>query len=78
MAEKQVEKLMRLLDISEEEALQVIADDKAIDKGEKLFEQTKEQKAVSKKIPQKKNLSQIWHNILKIVLKMSRFSIRLN
>jgi hypothetical protein len=41
---------MRLLDISEEEALQVIADDKAIDKGEKLFEQTKEQKAVSKKM----------------------------
>lgn len=50
MAEKQVEKLMRLLDISEEEALQVIADDKAIDKGEKLFEQTKEQKAVTKKM----------------------------
>ncbi len=47
MAEKQVEKLMRLLNISEEEALQVIADDKAIDKGEKLFEQTKEQKAKS-------------------------------
>ena len=50
MAENQVEKLMRLLDISEEEALQVIADDKAIDKGEKLFEQTKEQKAVTKKM----------------------------
>ena len=50
MAENQVEKLMRLLDISEEEALQVIADDKAIDKGQKLFEQTKEQKAVSKKM----------------------------
>ena len=50
MAEKQVEKLMRLLNISEEEALQVKADDKAIDKGEKLFEQTKEQKAVSKQM----------------------------
>ena len=50
MAENQVAKLMRLLDISEEEALQVIADDKAIDKGEKLFEQTKEQKAVTKKM----------------------------
>jgi len=50
MAETQVEKLMRLLNISEEEALQVIADDKAIDKGEKLFEQTKEQKAVTKKM----------------------------
>lgn len=50
MAETQVEKMMRLLDISEEEALQLIADDKAIDKGEKLFEQTKEQKAVAKKM----------------------------
>lgn len=50
MADKQVEKLMQLLDISEEEALQVIADDKAIDKGEKLFEQTKEQKVVAKKM----------------------------
>lgn len=50
MAETQVQKLMRVLDISEEEALQVIADDKAIDKGEKLFEQTKEQKAVTKQM----------------------------
>lgn len=50
MAETQVEKMMRLLDISEEEALQLIADDKAIDKGEKLFEQTKEQKAVTKQM----------------------------
>lgn len=50
MAETQVAKLMRLLNISEEEAEQVIADDKAIDKGEKLFEQTKEQKAVTKQM----------------------------
>lgn len=50
MADKQVAKLMRLLDITEEEAKQVIADDKAIDKGEKLFEQTEEQKAVTKKM----------------------------
>ncbi len=50
MAETQVAKLMRLLNISEEEAQQVIADDKAIDKGEKLFEQTKEQKAVTKQM----------------------------
>lgn len=50
MAENQVEKLMRLLDISEEEALQVIADDKAIDGNAKLFELTKEQKAVAKKM----------------------------
>lgn len=50
MAETQVAKIMRLLNISEEEALQVIADDKAIDKGEKLFEQTKEQKAITKQM----------------------------
>ena len=50
MAETKVQKMMRLLNISEEEALQVIADDKAIDKGEKLFEQTKEQKAVTKQM----------------------------
>lgn len=36
--DKQVQKLMTLLQISEEEALQVIADDKAIDRGAKLFE----------------------------------------
>ena len=50
MAETQVAKIMRLLNISEEEALQVIADDKAIDKGEKLFEQTKEQPAITKQM----------------------------
>ena len=46
--DKQVEKLMKALDITEEEALQVIADDKAIDKGEKLFELSAEQKKASK------------------------------
>ena len=46
--DKQVEKLMKALGISEEEALQVIEDDKAIDKGEKLFELTAEQKKASK------------------------------
>ena len=34
--ETQVHKLMRILGISEEEALQVIADDKAIDRGERM------------------------------------------
>ena len=34
--ESQVSKLMRILGISEEEALQVIADDKAIDRGERM------------------------------------------
>lgn len=46
---KQIELLMKCLDISEDEAIQVLKDDKAIDKGEKLFEQTAEQKANSKK-----------------------------
>lgn len=46
---KQVELLMKCLDITEQEAIQVLKDDKAIDKGEKLFEQTAEQKANSKK-----------------------------
>lgn len=45
---KEVEKLMSALGISEEEALQVIADDKAIDRGEKLFELTDEQKKNAK------------------------------
>ena len=43
-----VEKLMKNLGISREEALQVIADDKAIDKGEKLFELSAEQKKAVK------------------------------
>ena len=46
---KQVELLMKCLGITEQEAIQVLNDDKAIDKGEKLFEQTPEQKANSKK-----------------------------
>ncbi len=46
---KQIELLMKCLDITEDEAIQVLNDDKAIDKGEKLFEQTPEQKANSKK-----------------------------
>ena len=36
MAETQVEKLMRLLQCSKEEAEQIIADDKAIDRGERM------------------------------------------
>jgi hypothetical protein len=36
MAESQVEKLMRLLKCSKEEAEQIIADDKAIDRGERM------------------------------------------
>lgn len=48
--EAQKEKLMRILNVSAEEAEKIIADDKAIDKGEKLFELTDEQKKVVKKM----------------------------
>ena len=44
----QVEKLMKNLGITEAEALQVIEDDKAIDKGKDLFPLTKEQAQVVK------------------------------
>lgn len=45
----EVRKLMNKLNISENEALEILADDEAIDKGEKLFELTPEQKKASKK-----------------------------
>lgn len=40
---------MKTLDISRDEALEIIADDEQIDKGVKLFEQSAEQKKASKK-----------------------------
>lgn len=50
-AEKEtlIQKHMKTLDITREEAEQLIADDEAIDKGAKLFELTKEQEQASKK-----------------------------
>jgi hypothetical protein len=50
--EKRIKELMCALRISREEAVQLIEDDKRIDKGEKLFELTAEQKAVEKKMRQ--------------------------
>lgn len=47
--EKQIAHLMKTLDISEEEAKQMIADDEAIEKGADLFPLTAEQKKASKK-----------------------------
>ena len=44
-----VEKHMKALDIPKEEAIQLVMDDKAVDKGEKLFELSDEQKKVAKK-----------------------------
>ena len=43
---------MQTLDMSEQEALELIEDDEKIEKGEKLFELTDEQKANSKKARQ--------------------------
>ncbi len=48
--DKQIEKLMKLLKISEEEAIQLVADDRAIDRGERMsFDLSKEQEKQAKK-----------------------------
>lgn len=47
-----VAELMKKLKITEEEAKMLIDDDKRIDKGEKLFQLTKEQEQVSKQARQ--------------------------
>lgn len=47
-----IKTLMEVLDITEDEAKQLIADDEAIDKGEKLFELSQEGKQVEKKMRQ--------------------------
>ena len=48
MDEKRITELMTALGCTKEEAIQVIADDDAIDDGEKLFELTAEQKKTAK------------------------------
>lgn len=48
----QVKHLMACLHCTEEEALQIIEDDKRIDRGEKLFELTTEQQKASKEARQ--------------------------
>ena len=45
---KQIAKLMKNLDLTREEAMEVIEADKQIDKGAKLFELSKEQEKASK------------------------------
>jgi hypothetical protein len=47
-----IQKLMEVLDLTEDEAKQLMADDEAIDKGEKLFELNADQKQVEKKMRQ--------------------------
>ena len=49
---EQVEKLMKTLDLTEEEALQLIEDDKAIDRGAKMFDLDPELEKGSKKARQ--------------------------
>lgn len=47
--EERLSKLMKNLGLTREEALQVLEDDKRIDRGEKLFQLTEEQEKASKK-----------------------------
>ena len=49
MDENQIKRHMKILGISREEAIQLIEDDRRIDKGEKLFELTPEQKQAAKR-----------------------------
>lgn len=46
--EKRIKEIMEKLDCSRDEAIEILKDDDAIEHGEKLFELTDEQKAVSK------------------------------
>ncbi len=50
--EKQIEKLMKTLNVSRAEALEIIETDKRIDKGEKLFDLDPELEAGAKKARQ--------------------------
>lgn len=47
--ERQIEKIMKNLKVSRAEAVAILEDDKEIDRGAKLFEQTAEQKKATKK-----------------------------
>ncbi len=48
MTEKEITKMMKALNCSREEAIQIIKDDEDIDKGAKLFELTADQKKNAK------------------------------
>jgi hypothetical protein len=52
MDEKKIQALMKSLDVSRDEAIQIIKDDEDIDDGKKLFELTPEQEKNSKKARQ--------------------------
>ena len=50
--EKEIARVMNSLDVSREEAIEILKDDDAIDHGENLFELSAEQKAVEKSMKQ--------------------------
>lgn len=50
MNEKRIAELMKSLNCTREEAIQVITEDELIDKGEKLYELTPEQKKIARKL----------------------------
>ena len=50
MTETQILQAMKSLDLTREEAIEMLADDEAIEKGEKLFELSDEQKKVVKEM----------------------------
>lgn len=50
MTEAQILQAMKSLDLTREEAIEMLADDEAIEKGEKLFELSDEQKKVAKEM----------------------------
>jgi hypothetical protein len=52
MDEKKIENFMNVLGISREEAIELMEDDRKIDKGAKLFELNEEQKKAAKKARQ--------------------------
>ena len=48
--EEQIKKIMKNLELTYEEALEVFENDRAIDKGQKLFELSEEQKKIAKEM----------------------------
>ena len=52
LMEEKIQKLMKSLNISREEAIELMEEDKAIDRGEKLYELPKELQAGAKKARQ--------------------------
>ena len=73
---ERAEEIAKLLDISIEEAKQIIADDDAIDKGEKLFELAETEKVNSRKARQVARMPKPQTNREKKVDVQKRFLIQ--